>query len=48
MTGEPNETGVDLQIQQGETVTEVKRRVERSQARARARAERQVERDRDE
>ena len=48
VTGEPNETGVDLQIQQGETVTEVKRRVERSQARARARAERQVERDRDE
>ena len=39
---------VDLQIQQGETLTEVRERVRTSQKRARERADRQIERDRDE
>ena len=47
-SGKPNPTGVDLQIQQGETLTEQMERVEKSQRLARERAERQVERDRDE
>ena len=41
-------TGVDLQIQQGETLTEVNERVREAKKRAEERAERQVERDRDE
>ncbi len=41
-------TGVDMQIQQGETVSEVSDRVKKSQKLARERADRQVERDRDE
>ncbi len=45
---QPNPTGVDLQIQQGETLTEQMERVEKSQRLARERAERQVERDREE
>ncbi len=45
---QPNPTGVDLQIQQGETLAEQMERVEKSQRLARERAERQVERDREE
>ena len=41
-------TGVDLQIQQGETISEVNERVRISKKRASERAERQMERDRDE
>ncbi len=44
----PNDTGVDLQIQQGETITEVEVRKKTSRERARARAEVQSERDREE
>ncbi len=44
----PNDTGVDLQIQQGETITEVEVRKKISRERARARAEAQSERDREE
>ncbi|MBP3913320.1 MAG: uracil-xanthine permease [Lachnospiraceae bacterium] len=45
---QPNPTGVDLQIQQGETLAEQMERVEKSRRLARERAERQVERDREE
>lgn len=45
---EPNDTGVDLQIQQGETLSEVKERVTKSRKLAEERAERQAERDREE
>ena len=41
-------TGVDLQLQQGETLTEVSERVRSSRKKAAERAARQVERDRDE
>ncbi len=41
-------TGVDMQIQQGETVREVNDRVKKSRKLAQERADRQVERDRDE
>ena len=41
-------TGVDLQIQQGETLTEVKHRVKKSQELAREYRDRQIERDREE
>ncbi len=44
----PNDTGVDLQIQQGETITEVETRKKVSRERAKARAEAQSERDRNE
>ncbi len=44
----PNDTGVDLQIQQGETITEVEHRKKVSRERARERAEAQAERDRGE
>ncbi len=44
----PNETGVDLQIQQGETLSEMNARVKKSKKLAEERAERQAERDRDE
>ena len=43
-----NKTGVDLQIQQGETLTEMKNRVKTSRQKAAEFAERQVERDREE
>ncbi|MDO4619928.1 MAG: uracil-xanthine permease family protein [Lachnospiraceae bacterium] len=44
----PNATGVDMQIQQGETLSEVSDRVKKSQKLAAERAERQIERDREE
>lgn len=45
---EPNVTGVDLQIQQGETLTEVEERKKISMKLQKERADRQSERDRDE
>lgn len=45
---EPNPTGVDLQIQQGETLTEVEDRKKTSMKLQKERADRQSERDRDE
>lgn len=45
---EPNATGVDLQIQQGETLTEVEDRKKTSMKLQKERADRQSERDRDE
>lgn len=47
MEDRPNETGVDLQIQQGETLTEVSERITTARRCAEEHAERQSERERD-